>query len=570
MDTTFADIGLVIVLAAILGIVARMLKQPTITAYLITGIIIAAAGALGPDSQGILNTMATFGITLLLFLVGLEMRFTGIKSISKAAVAIGAGQIILTTLMGFGLAKSFGFNSLTSLYIAFSLTISSTIIVVKLLSEKRDLQSLYGRIVVGILIIQDMVAILMLIILSSLQKGQDSLSLPLIVFSITKGFILVAATLWLGQKVLPWIFEKLARSPELLFIASVAWALGIAMLVSSETIGFSIEIGGFLAGLALARSAEQFQIDAKVKPLRDFFIVMFFVVLGSSLVVNDLSGLVAPAIVLSLFVLIMNPLIVMIIMGLLGFRRRTSFLTSVNFALISEFSLILMAMGLQLGHVDQKAVSLITLVGVITFLISTYLILNSEKLYNILKPYLKIFERREPQEELIAPASHEDHIILAGAHRLGQRILTALDKKHALIVEFDPAIVNRLKAEGYQVLFGDITDTEIQDHINFDKAKSIISTIPGLDENLLILERVKLLKEQKKPAPLFIATATQEWEAKILYQEGVDYVILPYFICGQHIANLIREVKLDRPMLEKLKNDDEKFLTDPKIIHKTA
>lgn len=570
MDTTFIDIGLVIVLAAILGIVARILKQPTITAYIITGIIIAAAGALGTDSQGILNTMATFGITLLLFLVGLEMRFTEIKSISKAAITIGIGQIVFTTLVGFGLAKLFGFSSLVSLYIAFSLTFSSTIIVVKLLSEKRDLQSLYGRIVVGVLIIQDMVAILMLIILASLQKGEASLGFPLIVFSLTKGFILVAATLWLGQKVLPWLFEKLARSPELLFIASVAWAVGVAMLVSSETIGFSIEIGGFLAGLALARSAEQFQIDAKVKPLRDFFIVMFFVVLGSSLVVSDLHGVIWPAIILSLFVLIMNPLIVLIIMGLLGFRKRTSFLACVNVALISEFSLILMAMGLKLGHVDEKAVSLITLVGVITFLISTYLILNSEKLYNVLKPYLKIFEKAQPKEELVAPPTQEEHTILAGAHRLGQRILTALDKKHVLIVEFDPAIVNRLKTEGYQVLFGDITDTEIQDHINFDKAKSIISTIPDLDENFLILERVKLLKEQKKPAPLFIATAAQEWEAKILYREGVDYVILPYFICGQYIANLIREVKLDKPMLEKLKDHDEKFLTDPKIIHKRA
>lgn len=569
MDTTFAEISLVIVLAAILGILAKIFKQPTIIAYLITGIVIASAGVLGLDSHNVLNVMATFGITFLLFLVGLEMRFSEIKSIGKAALLTGLGQIIFTSLVGFGLVKLLGFNVITSLYIAVALTFSSTIIVIKLLSEKRDLQSLYGRIVVGFLIIQDLVAILMLIILSSLQKGELAINLPIIIFSITKGLILVAATLWLGQKILPWIFEKLARSPELLFIVSVAWAVGIAHFVSSKTIGFSIEIGGFLAGLALARSAEQFQIDARIKSLRDFFIVMFFVILGSSLIIGgNLSDIIIPAIILSLFILIGNPLIVLIIMGLLGFRKRTSFLASVTVAQISEFSLILMAMGLKLGHVDEKAVSLVTLVGVVTILISTYLILNSEKIFNILRPYLKIFEKSHPQEEPITPSAREGHTILAGAHRLGQRILMALDKKHLLIVDFDPTIVNQLKSQGYQIIFGDITDTEIQNHVNFDKAKTIISTVPHLDENILIIERIKSLKEQKKTFPLFIATATQEWEARILYDEGADYVILPYFICGQHIANLIKEVKLDLSVLNKIKRHDQKFIWNESIFKK--
>ncbi len=560
MHNAFSEIGLVIVLAALLGIIARTLKQPTILAYFATGMIVAAIGAIDANSRDILEVMATFGVTFLLFLVGLEMRFSNFKGIGKAALLTAIGQIVFTALIGYGIVRLFGFNPLTGFYIAVALTFSSTIIIVKLLSEKKDLQSLYGRIVVGFLIVQDVVAIMTLIILGSFQEAGVSFHLGLVGLSLLKGSMIIAATLWLGQTVLPWLFEKLAKSPELLFITSIAWAFGFAMFVSSKAIGFSIEIGGFLAGLALAHSAEKFQIDAKIKPLRDFFIVMFFVILGSSLILGSLKGVIVPAIVLSLFVLVGNPIIMLIIMAILGFRKRTSFLASIATAQISEFSLILVALGLKLGHIDEQAVSLVTLVGVVTFLISTYMILNNEKLFRIFSPYLKIFERPAPMEQLASMPEKQGHIILAGAHRLGQRVLSVLDKGHVVVVDFDPEIAHQLRKQNYRVIFGDITDLEIQEHVNIEKAQAVISTIPSLEDNLLILESIQELKKQGKVVPLVIAAATEEWEAKILYEEGADYVILPYLLGGQQLASLIKQNDLDLKTLNQLRKHDIQFL----------
>lgn len=560
MEHSFVDVSLIIVLAASLGIFAYVLRQPTIVAYLGTGVIVSAFGILNLDSKNVLEVMATFGITFLLFLVGLEMKFTELKSVGKAIILTGLGQIIFTSVIGYGITRLLGFEMVESIYIAIALTFSSTIIIVKLLSEKRDLQSLYGRIVVGFLLLQDFVAMIILIILSALQQNTSGSVAPLdMVFVLLKGGVLFALILWLSKSVIPTFIQRIARNQEMLFISSIAWAFGVALLVSSPLIGFSIEIGGFLAGLALAQSAEQFQINARIRPLRDFFIVIFFIVLGSSLVINDLGSVVTPAIILSLFVLIGNPLIVLIIMGILGYKKRTSFFASVTVAQISEFSLILMAMGLTIGHITESSVALVTLIGVITIMISTYMVTKSDSIYAFLKPVLSFFERKNHIEKSEEKDSFKGHTILVGAHRLGQYLLPSLDPKRTLIVEFDPVIAKKLQERGFRVLFGDITDPDITNALHIENAELLISTVPHMEENTGLLHYFQSLPKNKRPS--IILNAQHEWEAKEYYRQKADYVLYPHFVSALHLKRLFIKGKWDKKSARELKKNDLKILS---------
>ena len=550
MSTEIFELSIVVLIAAGLGIAARLLKQPVILAYLFAGITIGILGFFHLSNKELFRTFSELGIMFLLFLIGLEINYTSLRLVGKTSVLVGLAQIILTFIPGFFIARLFNFNYLESAYIAIALTFSSTIIVIKLLSEKRDTNSLYGKISIGFLLVQDFVAILILIFLAGIQTGKE-IVFNNVFLTTLKGLGLFIIMLYLGRKILPLIFDKIARSEELLFLTSLAWCFGIATLVVKT--GFSIEIGGFLAGIALANSSEHFQISARIRSLRDFFILIFFVILGSSLVFSNFSGLTLPIIVFSLFVLIGNPLIVLIIMGLLGYRKRTSFLAGVTVAQISEFSLILAALGLKLGHLNEKIVSLITAVGIITITLSTYLIIYGEEIFRRLSRFLSIFERRIKKQEGLDELSFSKPIVLIGAHRVGQNIASHLDKKDLLIIDFDPDVISQLKKQGYHILFGDISDSEILERANLKSSRLIICTSPNFEDNLRILEEVSV--QEKKNRPKIILRAENEKDAKILYKKGAEYVLLPYLTSGQYLGKSIA-IDPEMKILEQLKKKD--------------
>lgn len=564
MSSGLFELAIIILIAAGLGIAARLLKQPIILAYIFTGIIIGILSFFHLNNRELFQTFSELGITFLLFLIGLEINYSSLRLVGKASVLIGLGQIIFTAAIGYFIALFFDFNQLQSLYIAIALTFSSTIIVVKLLSEKKDLNSLYGKISIGFLLVQDFAAILILIFLAGIQTN-EGIVLSKVFLTAIKGLILFIAMLWLGRKILPLVFNKIAQSQELLFLTSLAWCLGIATAVAKT--GFSIEIGGFLAGLALANSSEHFQISAKIRSLRDFFIMIFFVILGSSLIFSDFSGLTLPIIIFSLFVLIGNPLIVLIIMGLMGYRKRTGFMCGATVAQISEFSLILAALGLKLGHLNTHVVSLITAVGIITITLSTYLILYSEKIFRRFPRFFSLFERKKIKEDGSLIKQFKKPIILIGSHRLGQSIAFHLPKDNLLIIDFDPEMISQLRRHGFDYIFGDIGDAEIFERANFNDARLIISTSPNFEDNLTLLSELNSLKNRDKIK--VIIRAQDEKEAEILYDPpaggGVDYALLPHFTSGQYLGKSI-VVDPSLQILEQLKNKDLEMIK--KINHK--
>lgn len=552
MEHIFFEITVVIFLSAILCIIFRFLKQPSILAFIITGILVGPLGPLHFENHDLMNSLASIGITLLLFMIGLELKLTELKSLGRNLLIAGMAQIVLTSIAGFGISMLLGFEAITSLYIGIALSLSSTIMIIKLLGDKRDLKSLYGKITVGILLVQDLAAIFILIILSTmLGTAGKSIDIADLLLVALKVIVLFGWFIALSKFVLPKLLNKISRSSESLFLFSLAWAFGVAALVSSPLIGFSIEIGGLLAGLSLAGCVESFQISTKVKPLRDFFLTIFFVTLGMELTFSNMSEIFIPVIVFSLFVLFVSPIIVMVILGLLKYKKRTSFMSGVALAQVSEFSLLMVFMGNKIGHLSQEVVSAATLIGVITFVASTYFITYSNNIYKRLMPYLGIFERNKTHDE--APAEVlKDHTILVGANRMGEGILEALinKKDELIVVDFDPEIIEALNKKKINTLFGDITDPEIAELAFIENAKLIILTVTDPEDTLLVLKQIKKMKKK----PKVIAVAFEKMDAKDFYKLGADYVIMPHVAGGNHLAKIL----IDRDQLSLIEKYREK------------
>jgi len=545
----FYEITSVLAIAGLIAMLVSMLKQPSIIAFILTGLIIGPLGYTRLQHGGTLDALGEIGITLLLFMVGLELDFKRIKQLGKVSLYTGLGQIIFTAIAGFFITKLLGFSVIPSLYISVALTFSSTIIVVKLLSEKKDLQSLYGRIVVGFLMVQDFVALTVLLFLGGSASGQGDIfrSLPTwqyLIAMLVKALIFTLLLLWLSKRVFPKFLSHFGKSNELLLIFSLGWALGLAAFMSLPAVGFSFEIGGFLAGLALANSQVHYEISAQIKSLRDFFIIIFFIVFGTKLVFAGVGTLLFPALVLSAFVLIGNPLILMFIMGFLGYKPRTSFFAAVTTAQISEFSFVLVALGNRLGHISNQIMGLVTLVGLITIAGSSYMIIYSRQLYDLFKKSLAWFDFKNGSSERKSKDTVlKNHIILIGAHRLGSHLIEILANMQQpfVIVDFDPEVCAELARKDYNVICGDITDPYIQEQVNLAKAKMIISTIPDLDDNLALLNLVDIAAEKYRKKPKLIFAAQNEAEAKHLYEKEIDYVISPHFIGGLHLAKILEE-----------------------------
>jgi Kef-type K+ transport system membrane component KefB len=559
-------LSIVLCVAAIAGYFFKLLGQPTVLAYLVTGLAIPLFGIFDVGTnQETLNFFSDLGIMFLLFLVGLEMNYTSLRQVGRDGVFLGVGQLFISFLIGFFLVKLFGFTGLEAFYASTALALSSTVIVIGLLAEKKDLNSLYGKLAIGLLLTQDFFVILLLIVLSGFGgvagasfSGWQNFGGAL--FAILKGIAFATLLFLLGRRMVPRFFEHIARSNELVFVASLAWLFAAVSI--SKLLGFSVEIGGFLAGLALANSYEHHQVANRVRPLRDFFLISFFVLLGSRLGISSATSLWLPIVCLSLFVVVGTTIIVMGLMAFLGYRKRTSFFTGLSVAQVSEFSFVLMTIALGLGHIGESLFTLVTVTGIITIITSAYLIGHADWLFSVLSPYLSFFERSRPKEVLhYGGAQHE--IVLIGFHRTGQAFAAAFpDKENLLIIDEDPGLISEWKRAGYHYLFGDMNDEAIQESGAFQDARFIISTCPDVESNVLFLKQMKGSRvqgaETTRHRPALIVRARTGLEAKRLYQAGADYVFLPHASIGRHLALMFG--KEQEPSLALLRASDKALL----------
>lgn len=558
--TLFNQLAIIVSLAAFLGIIMDRLKQPAILGYIIAGLAASAYGITHHQTGEVITVFGEMGVTLLLFLVGMELSWPKLKAVGKASLYVGMGQIVFTFIGGWFLASVLNFNPIESAYIAAALTFSSTIIVIKLLGEKNSLQSLQGRIAIGILLIQDFAAILVLVFLTGLSANNIS---PLLVIELLGKFtLLIVAIIVITKYVVPPMVLKIAHSTELLFLASLAWGLGLAALLASKPFGFSIEVGGFVAGITLANAVEQHQILSRLRPLRDFFIMLFFVSLGAGISFSGISQNLSRVAIFSLFVLIGNPIIVLAIMHLLKYRARTSFMTSLTMAQISEFSLILSWLGLKLGHIDAQIVGIITLVGVVTMTMSTYMIMRSEFIWKRVKHILKKLELPGSRNRYINKEQEwKNHIIMIGCHRTGWTIWRRLNSRGetVVVIDFNPDNVRELQKSGAQVVYGDLEDVDNLDIAQIQKAKMVISTVIDYEATLMLLEHIRTHILNKKPT--VIVTAGYQHEMVKFYELGADYVIIPKEVAGVQLSDLIiKSIRKGKEVIIKQARKDRKYL----------
>ncbi|MCP9941181.1 cation:proton antiporter [Cyanobium sp. ATX 6E8] len=536
-STVFHELAAILGIAGVIGVLALKLRQPLIISYILTGIVVGPA-VLGWSSGGSeIKLLSSIGISVLLFVVGLKLDVGLIRSVGPVALATGLGQIVFTALFGFLLCLGLGFAPVKAIYIAVCLTFSSTIIIVKLLSDKREIDSLHGRIAVGFLVVQDIAVILAMILLTSFANagGGGFVSQALRLLLVGTAFVLgTAATM---RWVMPPLLGRLAQNQELLVLFAVVWAVGLAAL--ADSVNFSKEVGAFLGGVSIASTPYREAIASRLTGLRDFLLLFFFIDLGSGLSLSAAGLQLGPALVLSVFVLVGNPLIVVAIMGAMGYRRRTGFLAGLTVAQISEFSLILAALGLQLGQLREGEVSLITLVGVITIGLSTYMILGSDRLYGWLQAPLRMFERSTPFSEISGSASGpvRADVVLLGLGRFGSAIYRQLQTHRLSIlgIDFDPQALRLAAAHGLPVQYGDSEDPEFTATLPLSSATVVVSTLPSLKSNAAIRHGLETAGFQGR----FIATAHDEAEVVKLEAIGAQRTLLPFLDAAERAAELI-------------------------------
>ena len=542
----FLELTSIVLLATIISIIMRVLKQPLVVGYILTGILIS------PHVLGILHAreyidlFSKIGITILLFIVGLNLSPRVIKEVGKVSFLGGLGQIVVTAIIGLGISLILGFPLVKSFYIAIALTFSSTIIILKLLSDKGDLQKLYGKVSIGILLVQDLVAIGILMLITSLTQAATGDVTTVFVFFMLKAVGIFAVLYLISRFVFPKAILFLATSQELLFLFSVTWGLGLASLF--YILGFSNEVGALVAGVTLSLTPFADGIASRLKPLRDFFIVLFFILLGSEMVLGTLVQILLPAIILSVFVLIGKPIIVVFLMNLLGFKRRPSFQVGISLAQVSEFSLILATLGLAAGQIDQQTVSLITLTALITIAGSSYLILSSDHLYLWAERYLKWFEIKENTRN----AMHDDKaydLVLFGYDNVGRDFIDAFQKleKNYVVVDLNPALIDKMQELSVPFKYGDAEDIEFLQELHLKTIKLCVSTIPEFKVNALLIKKIREVNQ----SAIILVRSHEIEQTKRLYALGASYVIMPHYLGAKYATQMIARNGFDVKAFEE-------------------
>ncbi len=544
----FSQIAIVIIIATIGGYLARIFRQPLIPAYVITGIVMGPIMGLVTNTD-VIETLSLAGIAFLLFLVGLELRFNKLKDIGKVAIFGGIVQILLIFSIGFFLGRVFGFIDIEAAYIGLILAFSSTMVVIKLLSDKRELTTLHGKIIIGILIVQDIIAIFSLTVLSSL----NSLSFIIFLESFVQASALLVLAFIASRFIFPSIFKFAAEMQELLFILALSVCFFFSLLFSY--VGFSIAIGAFVGGLSLANLPYNIEIIARVKSLRDFFSTIFFVSLGLTLVWDHILSLILPIVVFVFVVILLKPLIMMVLGGFFGYTKRTSFLSALSLAQTSEFSLIIVAHGLILGQVSQDIFTIAIVLAMVTITITSYFMKFEEFFYRKVERYIGVFDfmNKGSHLEYMPEVEKNYEVVLIGYDRIGYNIFKSLSisKKHFVIIDFNPDIIKRLIARKVPCIYGDIGDPEIIERVNLKKVDLIVSTVPTYEDNLLIIKKTKHVNQK---AAIFVTADTIE-QALDLYKAGADYVILPHFLGGERVSSLIEETKGNLKTIIRHKQD---------------
>lgn len=548
--TGLEGFAVTIIIAAALGILARKSKQPTVTAYIITGIlagpVVLSIVSTNPDTE----LLAELGLAFLMFLIGLEIRLEEIKDILKPTVAIASAQMILMAVVGYLAASYLGFTQIEALFIAAASSFSSTAVVVKLLSDKDEISTLPGKLDVGMLLIQDVVVVLLLAIISTGARTPTEIAVNL---AEVGGMILVIGLVSYGSSryFLPRLFEEISSNRHAFFVHGLAWAL---LLVSvADHLGLSMEIGAFFAGLSLAQLPYSHELQERVRPLTDFFMAVFFIDIGLGLTGSAFAFYWKEALIASGIFIAAKLALHFMLIDRAKFTPETSMKASLNMSQISEFSLILGALGVANGYLEPGVLGFLSMVAVVTMGISSYFITYNAQIFEYLKPWLEKLESEEKQDVDFHPM--ENHAVVIGYDQMAKRVLSALEEYYddIIVVDKDPANVEELGASNYEYIYGDFKHGEIRRASNVKKANFVLCISSDHAINM------KVLEDADRYATVFARAETMERSAE-LYEMGAYYVTQKNVLTGDKMSEYIKLYLEDRDLfLEEVEQDIERI-----------
>ncbi len=573
MHELIRDITFSILFAWVLGLAAHFFRQPLILAYLVGGFIIGPFGMGWVKSQESINTISELGLIFMLFMIGLEIDLKKIIRAGRVILFAAGGQLIGACLLGVAffvaIGLSLGGGKFDALYLTVACALSSTVIIVKVLYEKRELDTLPGRITLGVLVLQDIFAILFL----AVQPSLGDLQISIVLLSIGRVGLLVATAMILSRFVLPKIFHQIARNPELVMLGALAWCFLIGEV--AERLHLSREMGSLVAGVSLSTFPYALDVTAKVTTLRDFFITLFFVALGMTIPVPN-SSMIGLALVIAAFTVISRMITTFLPLYIMKQGLRASLLPALNLSQISEFSLVVIQTGVVAGHITQETSSATSFAFVILAVLSTFVIMRSDPITRWSIGAMKRIGFRDLDHAHAADTEHETghgaarRIVILGFFRAASSLMSEIERQNKSlldqisVVDFNPNVFRTLTARGIHVIYGDISNIDTLLHAGVGKAEIIILSVP--DSLLKGANNEKLVRHVRSmnPDAKIISTADLLADVGDLYAAGADYVTVTRITDAEELYKVIDAA--DQGLLDAKRAEMDALLSERREV----
>lgn len=534
-------IGLAIVAATVLAYLARAARQPLLLAYIVAGVAIGPRLGLGWVSDTApIETLARLGLAFLLFIVGLEIDLGQLLATGRKAAAITAVQVVGSFMLVFAVCRLLGLGSMQSSYLGIAGAFSSTMITVKLLSDRSELGTLPGRVTLGVLLLQDVLAIAVLAVQPSLGKT-ESLPLGVMGLAMLKGLVLLVGAIAISRYLLPLLFRWVAKTPEVLLLSAISWCFLVCYV--AILLGFSEAMGALIAGVSIAQYPYTIDVVAKVRSLRDFFVTLFFVSLGMLLEIPGGEQALLVAVIVCI-VIASRVLTVWPAVRMVGYDDRVGILSAIHLSQTGEFGLVVVLLGAtQYKHIASDLVSLVIILLLVTSTVSTYLLQFSHPIARHTMRWMnkRGWSRRSLRQSETASLDGDDAVLLVGCFRTGAFLVHKLRNRDVpvAVIDFNPRLRDQLEALGVPFTYGDISHLGTLEHSGVENARALV--VPISDDFLRGIDNARLLKMLRRinPQARIIATATSVKQAAGLYELGADYVVLPDLLSAEAIVAAI-------------------------------
>ncbi|OYU91768.1 MAG: hypothetical protein CFE29_02590 [Bradyrhizobiaceae bacterium PARB1] len=573
MHDLIRDITLCILFAWAIGLAAHFFRQPLILAYLVAGFIIGPYGSGWVKSDESVSTISELGLIFMLFMIGLEIDLKKIIRAGKVILIAAGAQLVGGCVLGaaffVAIGLKLGGGGFDALYLAVACALSSTVVIVKVLYEKRELDTLPGRITLGILVLQDIFAILFL----AVQPSLDNLQVGVVLVSFLRVGALMATALVLSRYVLPPLFHQIARQPELVMLGALAWCFLIGEI--AERLHLSREMGSLVAGVALSTFPYALDVTAKVTTLRDFFITLFFVGVGMTIPVPDLAT-VKLALVIAIFAVVSRLVTTFTPLYMMKQGLRASLLPALNLAQISEFSLVVLQTGIAANHITKETSSAASFAFVILAVLSTFAMVQSDRITRWAIPVFKRSGLRDLDHGQGGETEHgaghgaTRRIVILGFFRTASALLSQIERQnkelldHISVIDFNPNVYRTLAARGQHVVYGDISNVDTLVHAGVGNAEIIILSVP--DSLLKGANNEKLVRHVRSinPTAKIISTADLLSDVGDIYAAGADYVTVTRVSDAHALYDVIEAV--DQGLLEAKRADMDERLAERREV----